>query len=160
MPFVAIYANYQKPPPENRYTLGFVVLFSFDEACVWGAEGIHFQVRTLCCRNSLGCKSQDRELNWPKRVSEGSGSILEEAKEELGDRLGGGRLPGLCWPPASPSPSWLPSPLLQPTRALRVVGNMGGRSSIVALSILVTAHSLLVLSLKTLEKEFCTKQLR
>lgn len=72
--------------------------------------------------------------NWHKRESEGSGSILKEAKEELGDRLGGGRLPRLCWPPASPSPSWLHSPLLQPTSVLH------GRSSTVDLSILVTAH--------------------
>lgn len=50
--------------------------------------------------------------------------------------------------------SWLHSPLLRPTSMLHVVGNMGVCSSRADLPGLVKAHSLLVLSLKTLEKEF------
>lgn len=66
MPFVAIEANYQKPPPANRYTLGVVVLFSLGGVCVGGSQGIHFQ-DGQCVVVTLGPKAQKLNSNRHKR---------------------------------------------------------------------------------------------
>jgi len=90
------------------------------------------------------------------QTSQRYGECSKKAKEEVEDKLG--REKGLLgmWGPLSFSIlfSWLHSPLPPPISILLVAGNVGGSGSRVDLSNLFRTHSLLILSLKTLEESW------
>ena len=96
------------------------------------------------------------ELAFFTQTSERYGECSKKA-EEVEDKLG--RKKGLLWMwgPLSFSIlfSWHHSPLLPPISILLGAGNMGGSNCRVDLSVLLfKTHSLLILSLKTLEEEW------
>lgn len=119
---------------------------------MWGAGGIHFQVKTLrhCIVVTLLVASHGNS-NWLKsRKSERSGERSQKSKGRTGGQAGrkgkGGE--GCGGHSASPpSFSWLHSPVLPPNSILHVVGNMGGCSSRVDFLVLVKVHPLLALRL-------------